>query len=252
MLVIALVTLAVACGGAGGAGDGGSEDAEEAPGAADHAPGIDDRALGSGPDRPRGQEGDPPPGATRPPETEPHDRHTGADAGTDADEPTQQRRPDSGSSTGQPGDPLGTPTRVRLPTIEVDAPVIELDLRADGTIEVPPDGDAAGWYRAGARAGEPGPTVIGAHADWAGRVGVFFELGAVSVGDVVSVEDDAGTVTSYRVERLEQHPKDDFPTLAVYGATAEDTLRLVTCAGEFDRDARSYRDNLVVFASAVD
>jgi len=46
-------------------------------------------------------------------------------------------------------------------------------------------------------------------------------------------------------------PKDEFPTFAVFGATADDVLRLVTCAGDFDRGARSYVDNLVVHASRV-
>ncbi len=31
---------------------------------------------------------------------------------------------------------------------------------------------------------------------------------------------------------------------------ADAELRLITCGGDFDRAARSYRDNLVVYASA--
>ena len=39
------------------------------------------------------------------------------------------------------------------------------------------------------------------------------------------------------------------PTDDVYFPTPEPTLRLVTCGGDFDTDARSYTDNVVVFAS---
>ena len=46
----------------------------------------------------------------------------------------------------------------------------------------------------------------------------------------------------------EQFPKDEFPSFAVFGATAGDIVRLVTCTGEFDRSIRSYDDNLVVTA----
>jgi hypothetical protein len=62
----------------------------------------------------------------------------------------------------------------------------------------------------------------------------------------VIVRED-GTAVHFDVERLERHPKDDFPTEDVYGPTDAPTLRLVTCSGEFDPAARSYEDNLVVF-----
>jgi hypothetical protein len=46
-------------------------------------------------------------------------------------------------------------------------------------------------------------------------------------------------------------PKSDFPTLEVYGNLDHSGLRLITCGGEFDPDARSYESNVIVFASLV-
>jgi hypothetical protein len=54
---------------------------------------------------------------------------------------------------------------------------------------------------------------------------------------------------TFIVERVERHPKDAFPTEAVYGHTRDAQLRLVTCGGEFDRSTRHYVDNIVVFAT---
>ena len=34
-----------------------------------------------------------------------------------------------------------------------------------------------------------------------------------------------------------------------YAPTADPQLRLITCGGSFDRSVRSYRDNIVVYAS---
>ena len=51
--------------------------------------------------------------------------------------------------------------------------------------------------------------------------------------------------------RVEQYSKDTFPTERVYGDIDHAGLRLITCGGEFDRAARSYRDNVVVYASLV-
>ncbi len=53
----------------------------------------------------------------------------------------------------------------------------------------------------------------------------------------------------FTIDRVERHHKDTFPTAEVYGPTAGPELRLVTCGGPFDRRSRSYRDNVVVFAS---
>jgi sortase (surface protein transpeptidase) len=149
-------------------------------------------------------------------------------------------------------DPPGAPVRVRIGHLDVDAPIVPLDLRDDGTIEVPPDHSEVGWYRHGARPGAPGPTVLGAHVDWAGVPGVFRDLAELPIGARIEVADEHGRWTSYEVGAAEVHRKDAFPTFAVYGTTSEDTLRLVTCTGPFDPDLRSHRDNLVVFATAVD
>jgi hypothetical protein len=50
------------------------------------------------------------------------------------------------------------------------------------------------------------------------------------------------------VDRLENVPKNGFPTREVYGPTSGSTLRLVTCTGSFDESSGHYRDNLIVFA----
>jgi hypothetical protein len=49
----------------------------------------------------------------------------------------------------------------------------------------------------------------------------------------------------------DQYPKNEFPTEAVYGPTPDAELRLITCGGTFDRAARSYRDNVIVYAVAA-
>ncbi len=62
----------------------------------------------------------------------------------------------------------------------------------------------------------------------------------------------AGRQPVFAVDRVERHPKDDFPTIEVYGNTDDPQLRLITCGGAFDSGARSYEDNVIVFATLVD
>ena len=52
---------------------------------------------------------------------------------------------------------------------------MDLGLRADGSMEVPPGGFPAGWYTGGPTPGELGPAIIAGHVDWNGP-GVFYNL----------------------------------------------------------------------------
>lgn len=143
------------------------------------------------------------------------------------------------------------PVRVVIPALGLDEPLIPLGLATDGAMEVPVDFDEVGWFTGGGRPGGTGPTVIAAHVDSPTGPAVFQRLDEVAVGDLVEVHDVDGTLHTYRVTETADYPKADFPTARVFGATAADTLRVITCGGVFDRDAGSYLDNRVVFAERV-
>lgn len=149
------------------------------------------------------------------------------------------------------GDPLtAKPLRVRIPTIGTDAVLDPLGLNDDGTLEVPPY-ERAGWFEGAAKPGENGPAVIAAHVDSRTGPAVFFKLNLVRAGDTVTVDYDDGTRVDFVVQGAETFPKSAFPTERVYGPTSGPELRLITCGGSFDRRAGSYRDNLIVWATAT-
>ncbi|UKF25164.1 class F sortase [Clavibacter seminis] len=143
------------------------------------------------------------------------------------------------------------PTRVAIPAIDLDQPLIDLGIAADGRMEVPVDFDDVGWFTGGGRPGGRGPTVIAAHVD--SRVGpaAFGRLAELGVGDEVSVQDVDGGSTRYAVTEVADFAKADFPTARVFGAQPTDQLRLITCGGIFDRSVGHYEDNRVVFAEPV-
>jgi sortase (surface protein transpeptidase) len=143
------------------------------------------------------------------------------------------------------------PARLRIPSLGVDAPVGPVGKAADGTVEVPTRWEDVGWYDAGARPGEDGPTVLLGHVDSKAGPAVFARLPQAPPGTVVELVGDGGGVTRWRVERTEQHPKTRFPTEAVYLPALQPELRLVTCGGAFDRATGHYVDNVVVSASLV-
>jgi sortase (surface protein transpeptidase) len=146
---------------------------------------------------------------------------------------------------------VAPPVRVRVPAIGVDAAVGALDVDAQGVLPPPATNHETGWWRAGPEPGEAGPAVIVGHVDSRQGPAVFFRLRQLVAGDRILVDRADGTTAEFVVERSERFGKDSFPTEAVYGATPNPQLRLITCGGRFDRSTRHYVDNVVVFARSV-
>ena len=67
----------------------------------------------------------------------------------------------------------------------------------------------------------------------------------------MEVDGEDGFTVRFSVDRIERHPRNQFPTDIVYGPTEDVALRLVTCGGTIDRSSGHYRDNVIVFATAA-
>ena len=106
----------------------------------------------------------------------------------------------------------------------------------------------AGTPAARAR-GTPGSAVILGHVDSKRGPAVFFRLRQLRRGDAITITRADGSSVRFVVERIEQYPKDRFPTDAVYYPTLTPALRLVTCGGQFDHATGHYRSNVIVFAT---
>lgn len=101
----------------------------------------------------------------------------------------------------------------------------------------------------GTHPGIAGPAVLAGHVNLKYRDGAFTRVDTLASGDAVNVRRADGTVAMFTVTRVQQYPKDAFPSGAVYGAIDHAGLRLITCGGWFDPARRSYRDNIVVYAA---
>jgi LPXTG-site transpeptidase (sortase) family protein len=90
--------------------------------------------------------------------------------------------------------------------------------------------------------------VLVGHLDSTTGPAVFARLPDLVVGDEVVVTAQGGRATTYVVTEARDVPQDDFPTEEVFGATAGDVLRLITCTGPYDREVGRYTENRVVTA----
>lgn len=143
------------------------------------------------------------------------------------------------------------PAWIKVPSIGAESSLVPLGLNSDRTVEIPPVSEPlqAGWYKHSPTPGEVGPAVILGHVDGKGQKGIFYRLRELEPGAEILVGRDDGSVAKFVVDRKEQVPKKSFPTEKVYGDTTKPQIRLITCGGEFDRSAGSYRDNIIVYGS---
>lgn len=142
------------------------------------------------------------------------------------------------------------PVRLLIPEISVDAPFTDLAIGDKGQLQPPPAGDTnlVGWYAKGVSPGEKGTSIIAGHVDTKTSPAVFARLDQLDKGDKFQVERADGGKATFVVDSLETFAKDEFPSERVYGDADRPEVRLITCAGDYDRKAKDYTDNLVVFA----
>ncbi|MET9227676.1 class F sortase [Lentzea sp. NPDC003310] len=149
---------------------------------------------------------------------------------------------------GPGSDEVPEPVTVLIPSIGVDTTLEALKVDSAGALEPPTRADQAGWFAKGIAPGDAGPAVIAGHVDSKTGPGVFFRLPELQPGAEVLVEREDGSKLTFVVSGSRKTEKAAFPTAEVYGPTPLSELRLVTCGGEFDRAAGSYRENVIVTA----
>ncbi|MBT1093998.1 class F sortase [Streptomyces sp. Tu102] len=149
--------------------------------------------------------------------------------------------------------PRARPLRLLIPKISVNAPFTDLAIGRAGRLEPPPadNTNLVGWYAKGASPGEPGTSIIAGHVDTATSAAVFANLSGLAKGDRFQVVRSDGRSASFEVDSMETFDKDTFPSSRVYADTPRAQVRLITCAGDYDRQVKDYTANLVVFAHLV-
>jgi LPXTG-site transpeptidase (sortase) family protein len=145
------------------------------------------------------------------------------------------------------------PVRLRIPSIGVNAPIEEVGLNSNDTVQVPPlaNHNLAGWYKYGPTPGQRGPSVILGHVDSVSGASVFFDLKDLRKGDKIYVELEDGKTATFVVDGLQRVEKTSFPTKDVYGKLGYAGLRLITCGGAFDAATGHYLENIIVYGVLV-
>ncbi|MGW1510831.1 class F sortase [Streptomyces sp. NPDC002394] len=160
--------------------------------------------------------------------------------------------PPPAASTGLEPLPYAPASRVKIPAIQVAAPIMDVGLDENGWVAAPPpeDPNLAGWYQNGIAPGQRGTSVLVGHVDNAKGPAVFYGLGSLQKGQHIEVERYDNRVAVFEIYGVEVYAKDNFPGVQVYADTGEPELRIITCGGGYTR-ARGYDGNVVVYARMV-
>ncbi|MEV4433247.1 sortase [Streptomyces sp. NPDC049585] len=131
------------------------------------------------------------------------------------------------------------PSRVVIPSLGVDSPLIRLGRDPGERVRVPPreKSGTAGWVLNSARPGTPGTAVIVGHdsphdSSHDGGKPVFHDLHRLARNDVVDVVRGDGQVLHFTVTGTETVEGDTLPSAEPHGPAEEKALRLVTCGGD--------------------
>jgi LPXTG-site transpeptidase (sortase) family protein len=166
-------------------------------------------------------------------------------------------------ATAQPdGPPPPAPTRLGIPGLYIDAPVIVLGLTPDNHPDVPKRPDQVAWYPSFSTApGQSSNAVFAGHVDWQTEAGapipgVFYRLREMEIGDFIEVTLEDGQKLEYRVRANVAAVYDDPKIVQVMQPTNKDVITIITCGGAWVKDGRqpnggNYSHRVIVRAERV-
>ena len=118
--------------------------------------------------------------------------------------------------------------------------------------KLPPNPDntnAVAWDDKSAKPGSPGVVLVTGYINGPTQAGVFYSLGTMQTGDIVTLQKGDGKLMSYKVVAVKQYDVDKVPVAevaSVYpGATKG--LNLLTAGERFDVNANKFENKVVVY-----
>jgi sortase (surface protein transpeptidase) len=148
------------------------------------------------------------------------------------------------------------PIAISIPDAEVDAEV-ETQQIVDGQMLDPSGPWVVSWYEQTALIGERGNSVMSGHVDyWEVGPAVFRNVAKLQPGAEIRVIGQDGTTYVYALEYIErvylsELTAEDINSPRLVGNTDYAALTLITCGGEFDREAGEYLSRDIIRARLV-
>jgi LPXTG-site transpeptidase (sortase) family protein len=141
------------------------------------------------------------------------------------------------------------PERLIIPSIGVDAAVQKVGIGQSGHMAVPTNYTDVGWYKYGAKPGGKGNAVFDGHLDNGfGKAGVFKNLHMLNQGDALYIKTAEGDNIRYTIERIDRVEAHTTSTDMLFTTEGSPRVTLITCEGDWNPEAKTYSERLIVTA----
>ncbi len=150
----------------------------------------------------------------------------------------------------------GSPVRLMIPKLNIDAGFQYTGLKSDGTMEIPTNIVDVGWYTGSPHPGEEGNAIITGHVaqirnSTVTKQGVFYNLNELLPGDKLYVLNDKGQTITFVVRESRLYDPTADATDVFISQDNGAHLVLITCEGTWNQSQLSYTQRLVIFTDAV-
>lgn len=157
---------------------------------------------------------------------------------------------------GQPGRGEFKGTRLVIPSINVNAEFSYHEVPTSGVMPNPNGPTDVAYYDfglhpcCGGTPGKGGNVVLAGHVDYINYgPAVFWDIHNLKAGDRVQIQMEDGSVIEYAIEFNKFIEVGDADWSAIVSATADESITLITCGGEFE--AGHYNQRQIVWGRRV-
>ena len=171
------------------------------------------------------------------------------------------RQAENGVSGTNPDAPVpgGEGDRLVISTIGVDARLTMRVVGGDGKMPNPEGPTDVVWYDfssfnglLGGRPGVGGNTVLSGHVDYHDYgPAVFWDLQKLDPGQELTIRLRDGTEYKYVIQWNKVVEQTSTAWNEIVASTSQESVTIITCAGDFDPETRSYDQRRVVWATRV-
>lgn len=147
-----------------------------------------------------------------------------------------------------------SPRYIRIPNLGVESRIKPLGTTKEGAVDAPWNIHDTGWYNGTIKPGSKnGVSLLLGHVSGISGPGVFNNIKNLVEKDLIEVERGDGTILTYEVEKLVEVPVESIDMADVlYGIEpGTHSLRLMTCAGSYDKNTKQFSSRTIVYANPI-
>jgi LPXTG-site transpeptidase (sortase) family protein len=125
--------------------------------------------------------------------------------------------------------PVPSLVRLIIPALQIDAPIVAMSTRSDGTMQAPRSPFDVAWYMFSAVPGHGSNVVLAGHAEYVNHgPAVFASMPFIRSGDQIQVLLPDATLATYVVSSAETYDAATAPVAAITGPTNAEVVTLIT------------------------